>query len=63
MQEFKFQRQVYHSGALNGNDIHKAFQPKATKAFNDLLRPRLGCNPVVNADGNARQLRHSRQRG
>ena len=51
MLKFKFQRQVYHSGALNGNDIHKAFQPDATKEFSDLLRPRLGCNPIVDAEG------------
>ena len=51
MQAFNFQRQVYHSGALNGNDIHRAFKPKAVKAFSDLLRPRLGCSPVVKPCG------------
>ena len=51
MQAFNFQRQVYHSGSLNGNDIHRAFQPTATKAFSHLLRPRLGCNTIVNAEG------------
>ena len=51
MQAFNFQRQVYHSGALNGNDIHRAFAPKAVKAFSDLLRPRLGCCPVVKPGG------------
>lgn len=51
MQAFNFQRQVYHSGALNGNDIHRAFTPKAVKAFSDLLRPRLGVVPIVKPGG------------
>ena len=51
MQDFNFQRQAYHSSALNGNDIHRAFQPDAVKAFSDLLRPRLGCCTIVQPDG------------
>eukprot|EP00965_Chrysotila_dentata_P246193 6207009-Pleurochrysis_carterae.AAC.3 len=50
MNQWNFQRQAYHSGALVGNDCQKVLQPHVTAALTDLLRPRLvPCDPLADA--------------
>ena len=41
--EIKFERQVWHGGAPNGRDCHKAVQPKAIRRFMEVSCPLPWC--------------------
>jgi hypothetical protein len=41
--EMKFERQVWHGGAPNGRDCHKAVQPKAIRRFMEVSCPLRRC--------------------
>ena len=56
MDSFNLERQAYHSGALNGNDCHKLFQPHVASVIASLLAPKVGTELMVEAPSERRSM-------
>ena len=56
MDSFNLERQAYHSGALNGNDCKKLFQPHVAVVIASLLAPKVGAELMVEAPSERRSM-------